>query len=254
MNRIIFIFALFISGCLAATAPSSSHALTAAEIIEKSETAVQGDSQVSIAEITIKTRRWTRTMEMKSYMDRIEKKSFAEILSPRKDAGNRFLMIGDKMWHYVPKLQQTIKISPSMMLQSWMGSDFTNDDIVKESSIVKDYTHHLIGRETVDGHPCYKLELIPKPESAVVWGKIIYFARTDDFLPVREEFYNEHNVLKKHLTCSRFRKMDDRVIPVLYKMQTVRKKDRYTLMELKAVKFDIPIADEMFTLQQLKKR
>ncbi len=95
--------------------------------------------------------------------------SFAEILSPKKDAGNRFLLINDNMWHYVPKLQQTIKISPSMMLQSWMGSDFTNDDIVKQSSLIDDYTHTLEGRETVRGVECFKVVLVPKPNAAVVW-------------------------------------------------------------------------------------
>jgi len=229
-------------------------AITATEIIEKSEQAMQGESQIAIADITIKTRRWTRTMKLKSYLIRKDKKSFSEILSPRKDAGNRFLLIDQNMWHYVPKLQQTIKISPSMMLQSWMGSDFTNDDIVKESSIVTDYTHHLIGNETIDDHECYKLELIPKPDAAVVWGKIIYYARISDYLPVREEFYNEHNELKKHLTLSNFKKMGDRVIPILYKMQTVKKQDRYTLMELETARFDVPIPEAVFTLQYLKKR
>ncbi|MDD2390824.1 MAG: outer membrane lipoprotein-sorting protein [Desulfobacterales bacterium] len=233
---------------------TNGFAITATQIIEKSEQAIQGESQIATAEITIKTRRWTRTMKLESYRVRKDKKSFSEILSPRKDAGNRFLMIDQNMWHYVPRLQQTIKISPSMMLQSWMGSDFTNDDIVKESSIVADYTHHMIGNEAVDGHECYKLELIPRPDAAVVWGKIIYYARTSDFLPVREEFYNEHNELKKHLTLSNFQKMGDRIIPVLYKMQTVSKPDRYTLMELESVRFDVPIPETVFTLQYLKKR
>lgn len=244
-----FLFTIFFSPNL--------FALTGKEIIEKSEKLVQGDTQLAVYEIVIKTRRWTRTMKMKSYMDRRQKsdlKSFAEIYAPKKDAGNRFLMIGDKMWHYVPKLQQTVKISPSMMLQSWMGSDFTNDDIVKESSIINDYTHKLLGKETVDTHECYKVELIPKPDAAVVWGKIFYFARTEDILPVRQEFYNEHGVLKKYLTYSDFKQMHDRVVPTLYKMQTVKKKDRYTLMKITAVKYDVSLPGKVFTLQNLKRK
>lgn len=233
---------------------SPAHALTGAQIIEKSDQAVQGKTQIAEIEITVKTRRWTRTLSMKSFGIRGEKKSFSEIHSPKKDAGNRFLLIGDNMWHYVPNLQQTIKISPSMMLQSWMGSDFTNDDIVKESSIVNDYTHEIVGEETVDGHACYKLELIPKPEAIVVWGKIVYYARVSDCLPVREEFYNEHNVLKKQLFCEDFRHMDDRIIPIRYRMQTVSTPDRYTMMEIKSVDFDEPIDDFVFSLQNLKRR
>jgi outer membrane lipoprotein-sorting protein len=235
-------------------APEEGRAITAREIIEKSDEAIRGNSQIGIFEITVKTRRWTRTMKMKSYEIRKAKKSFSEIYEPKKDAGNRFLLIDKNMWHYVPKLQQTVKISPSMMLQSWMGSDFTNDDIVKESSIVNDYTHTIIGRETMDGYPCYKIQLTPKPDAAVVWGKILYYARESDYLPVREEFYNEHNVMKKVMTCSSFKKMHDRLIPTLYKMQTVKKRNRYTIMEIKRVKFNVNIPKSIFSLQNLKRR
>ncbi len=141
-----------------------------------------------------------------------------------------------------------------MMLQSWMGSDFTNDDIVKESSILEDYTHHMLGMEQAGGFSCHKIELKPKADAAVVWGKMIYFARTEDLLAVRVEFYNEHNELKKLLTYSDFKFMHDRTIPVLMKMETINKKDRYTIMEIETIKFDIPIPDKVFSLQNLKRR
>lgn len=229
-------------------------AMSARDIIETSERALQGDTQVAIAEIMVKTRRWTRTMEMTSYTNRIEKKTFAEITAPKKDAGNRFLLLGQRMWHYVPKLQQTIKISPSMMLQSWMGSDFTNDDIVKESSILTDYTHSIIGKDRINGYDCYKIELLPKPDAAVVWGKIIYYARINDYLPVRQDYYNERNLLKKFMTYSNFIHMHDRIIPTHYKMQTVKKKDQHTVMKIKMAKFDLSIPDNHFSLQHLKRK
>lgn len=233
---------------------TASYALTAYEIIEMSEKAVRGDSQSGTFEITVKTRRWTRTMLLKSYENRLQKKSFTEISAPQKDAGNKFLLIDKNMWQFIPSLQQTIKISPSMMLQSWMGSDFSNDDIVKESSIKVDYTHKITGNETVDSHKCYKIELSPKPDAAVVWGKIIYYARESDFLPVKEEFYNEHGVLKKTMTLGNFRKMHDRVIPTIYKMQTVNKPEQYTLLEIKDAKFNVPIPDRIFSLQNLQRK
>jgi len=231
-----------------------TYSMTATDIIRLSERATRGNTQVASYVITIKTRRWTRTMKMVSWENRVQKKSFSEITAPRKDAGNRFLLINKTMRHYIPKLQKDIKISPSMMLQSWMGSDFTNDDIVKESSIVEDYFHSLEGQENIDGNECHKIVLTPKPESAVVWGKIVYYARVKDYLPVREEFYNEHGVLKKVMTCGNFRKMHDRVIPTRYKMQTVKKKDKYTLMEITGIRFNVPVSPGVFTIQNLKRR
>lgn len=236
------------------SAVSTVYGVDATEIIKKSEEAVRGDSMTSSVEIVIKTRRWTRSLKLKSWENRLEKKSFSEITAPEKDAGNRFLLIGQEMRQYNPRLKRDIKISPSMMLQSWMGSDFTNDDIIKESSITTDYFHTLDGMETVDGNKCYKVVLKPKPGAAVVWGKIVYFAREGDYLPVREEFYNEHNVMKKVMTFSEFKMMHNRVIPTTYKMQTVGKDDRYTMMNILYVKFNQHIPASVFTLQNLKRR
>jgi len=228
-------------------------ALTGRDIVEKSEEAVRSSSITGTYEITVKTRRWTRAMAMRYQELRKARKSFAEITAPRKDAGNRFLMIGDSMWHFVPKIQQTIKISPSMMLNSWMGSDFSNDDIVKESSILHDYTHKLLGTAKAEGHDVYRVELTPKADAAVVWGKILYYARTSDFLPVKQEFFSEHGVLRKTLTCSDFKVMGGRTIPALYKMQPAGK-DRYTIMEIKSITFNASIPDRVFSLQNLTRR
>lgn len=233
---------------------SGAEATTAKEIIDRAEKQMRGDTLISIMEITIKTRRWTRTMKMRSWDNRLLKKSFSEIIAPEKDAGNRFLLLDKTMFHYIPKLQTEMKISPSMMLQSWMGSDFTNDDIVKESSIIDDYTHALDGKKTVAGMECYQVTLTPKPDAAVVWGKIIYYARVTDCLPVRQEFYNEHNVMKKVMTFDGYKEMDGRTLPTRWKMETVGKNDRYTLLELKKIKFNAPIPRETFTLQNLKRK
>ena len=223
-------------------------------IIEISDNAMRGETQESSIIMIIRTRRWTRSMEMKSWMVKKGKKSFGEIVSPARDAGNRFLLIDKNMWQYVPRLQQTIKIAPSMMLQSWMGSDFTNDDIVKESSIIEDYTKELLGTETVEGHPCYKIALMPKPDAPVVWGRILYYARQSDCLPVKEEFYNERNVLKKIMTCTGFKTMHDRVIPTVFRMQTAGKEDQYTQMEIKSIRFNEPVPDRTFSMSNLQRK
>jgi len=250
MKKVIFISTcILIFGSL-----TLLFAVDAKDIIRKSEDAVKGKTAISEVEIVIKTRKWTRSMVLQSWENRIKKKSFSEITAPQKDAGNRFLLIGKEMRQYIPGLKKDIKISPSMMLQSWMGSDFTNDDIVKESSITEDYTHKLDGIRTVDGHECYRIILVPVKGAAVVWGKIIYYARKSDYLPVRQEFYNEHDVLKKVLTCSEFRLMHDRVIPTVYKMQTTGREDRYTLMKIRKIRFDQKIPDSVFSLQNLKRK
>lgn len=234
--------------------PALLFSQSAKDIIEKSESAIRGNTSKSTVAITIKTRRWERTLKLVSYDNRLKRMSFAEILAPKKDAGNRFLLIKDNMWHYVPKLQQTIKIAPSMMLQSWMGSDFTNDDIVKQSSLIDDYTHMLEGKEIIDGVECFKVVLVPKPQAAVVWGKIVYYASVSELLPVREEFYNEHNQMAKLLTCSNVKMIGGRKIPTVYMMQTVAEPDRYTKMEILDIEFDIELPSTIYSFQNLQRK
>jgi len=234
--------------------PLTGYSLTGKEIIRRSEEAVRGNTLIASYEITIQTRRWERTMKMNSWEDRKTRRSFSEITAPKKDAGNRFLLIDKTMRHYVPSLQQEIIISPSMMLQSWMGSDFTNDDIVKESSILEDYNHILKGEETKDGHECYIIELQPKPGAPVVWGKIIYYARKPDYLPVRQEYYGERNQLRRVMYCSEFKRVHNRVIPTFYKMETEGKKDRYTSIKILNARFNLKIPESVFTIQNLRRR
>jgi len=249
---------------MAALCGVEAMAMTAKEIVEKSERAVRGNSQIVVCEMTIKTRRWTRTLKVKNWENRTIRKSFTEVLAPKSDAGNRFLMVNRErlMWQYNPRVGKEIKIHPSMMLQSWMGSDFTNDDIVKESSMIEDYHHTLAGTKTVDGHRCHWITMKPKQDAAVVWGSLVSYVRTADCLPVRLEYYDQHGKLKKVLTCSNYRQMGGRVIPVTYRMTTMKKRresddgdvEEYTLMEFKNASFDLPIEDSVFTIQNLKRR
>lgn len=229
-------------------------AQSAQEIIARSDAAVRGRTQYATASITITTRRWTRTLTLRSWSERSSRRSFAEILSPEKDAGTRFLLMNRNMWQYLPKLQQTVKISPSMMMQSWMGSDLTNDDIVKESSIVADYLPEIIGAETVDGEPCWKIRLIPKPEAAVVWGSIVYLARKSDCLPAREEFYSERGQLKKTMSCGKFRMLHGRMIPTVYRVESSGKNGQFTVMEIVDARFDEPVPEKIFSMQNLQRR
>lgn len=260
MKKIILVL---MTGLFAlAAAPTGLFAITAKEIINKAEKSIRGDTQIARIDITIKTRRWTRTLQMKSWDNRVKKKSFSEILAPKKDAGNKFLMINTErlMWHYNPDIGKEMKIHPSMMLQSWMGSDFTNDDIVKESSMIDDYNHTLEGTKNIEGQECHVIRMDPKPDAAVVWGKMIYYARTADCLPVKQEFYDQHGKLKKLLTCSSFRVMHGRLIPTVYHMVTMKKKregqqsEEFTMMEIKDVIFNTKIEDRIFSLQNLKRR
>ena len=145
-------------------------AQTAKDIITQAEEKLRGNSSRSSMTITIVRPSWTREITTTSWSYGTDY-ALIYISDPARDAGTVFLKRDKEIWNWQPSIERTIKLPPSMMMQSWMGSDFTNDDLVRESSIVNDYTHNFAGDTVILGRECYKIELVPKPDAAVVWGK-----------------------------------------------------------------------------------
>ncbi len=245
---------LLMSGCLFFPM-SLAEDLNGREILDRVEKLLWGKTVQGDYEMTIRTSRWQRTLSMKMWMER-PLRSFVRITAPAKEAGIGSLRIGNEMWNYLPAVERTIKIPPSMMLQPWMGSDFTNDDLVKESSIVNDYTHKasLAGDMKSDGGDVYRIDSTPKPDAAVVWGKIVNWVRKKDFIPLKEEFYSERGELMRVLSFSDVRAVDGRSIPTRWEMRSIVKEGNVTTVLLKDAVFDRPVNAEIFTQRNLQKR
>ncbi len=225
--------------------------LSGQDIVQRVEDLLWGRTSEGRYEMRITTPHWQRILQLRVWMDRPEK-TFIRILSPAKEAGTASLRIGNEMWNYLPKVERTIKIPPSMMLQPWMGSDFTNDDLVKESSIIDDYTHELAAEEARDGVAVYRIESIPRPEAAVVWGKLVYEVRRDDLMPLRLSYYDERGRLIKVLSFGEVREMGGRTLPTRWEMRPVEKPGNATVIRLLEVRFDVPIDRRIFTLRNLR--
>lgn len=225
---------------------------TVLDIIRKSDALTRGDTQTGIYRMTIVRPDWERSMLFEFWSEGTEK-SFIRIKEPVKERGVAFLKIEREMWQYVPRINRVIKIPPSMMLQSWMGSDFTNDDLVKESSIVTDYTHTLLGREVLDEGEAYKIELIPKDDAPVAWARMLYWVRVDDFVPLRAESFNERGERVRTIIHTDIKAMSGRVIPARFELIEEKKPGRKTVLVLEEVTFDKPISRSVFTQQNLRR-
>ena len=171
-------------------ANSAAFAQDIKEIIRKSDEKFRGTSSEGEMTMIIERPTWSREVTMKSWSLGNEY-SLIYITAPAKEKGQVFLKREKEMWNWVPNIERIIKIPPSMMMQSWMGSDFTNDDLVRESSIVHDYTHNLLGEEIIDGYNCYKVELIPLDDAPVVWGKVIIWVSKEEYYWLKSEYYDE---------------------------------------------------------------
>ncbi len=227
--------------------------LSGKEIVRRVDHLLRGETSFGIYEMTITDPNWKRTLRLKVWEKRKDKKTFIRILSPAKEKGIGTLKIGFEMWNYLPRVERIIKIPPSMMMQPWMGSDFTNDDLVKESSIVEDYTHRIIGEGTYNGEEVYRVEALPKPDAAVVWGKILFWVRKKEFIPLMEEFYSEKGELIRVMTFSEIREMGGRVIPTFWRMKPVKKKGRETSLRILKIEFNKRLSNTIFTLRNLKR-
>lgn len=227
--------------------------LTAKQIIEKADAVMKG-VKTTKAQMKITTVRpkWTREMIMNTWSKGTDK-SMVLITSPAKDKGTTYLMMGKEVWNWVPSIERTVKLPPSMMMQSWMGTDFTNDDLVKQSSVVTDYNHKLLGDATIDGLNCYKLELIPKEGAPVVWGKILVWVDKKDFFQLKAEYYDEDGFLVNVMTASDIRVMGGRKIPTRMEMIPMDKKGQKTVMTYISIEFDAAIDDSFFSEQNMKK-
>jgi outer membrane lipoprotein-sorting protein len=233
-------------------AKDATEAVDAREVIRKMDLLMRGDSSFGSYRMTITDPDWERTLTLNAWELRTGKKTFIQILSPAKEAGIVTLKIDFEMWNYLPRVERIVKIPPSMMLQPWMGSDFTNDDLVKASSIVADYSHEILAEETISGHDAYKVELIPNPDAPVVWGRIFAWVRKSDSMPLRQEFFAEDGELIRVLRFDNIREVRGREVPTYWEMIPVGEKGRQTVMEVLDLEIDAEIDESIFTLRNLK--
>lgn len=223
----------------------------ATEIVKTADARMRG--KTSQALITIQTVRpgWTREMKVKTWMKGTDL-AMILIQSPAKERGIVYLKRRKELWNWLPSLEKIIKLPPSMMSQSWMGTDFTNDDLVKESSIVFDYTHQLIGDTVIAERDCYQVRMLPKPEAAVVWGQLIVCIDKKDYLELHTRFYDEEGTMVNSMNAYDIKKMDNRTIPTRFEMIPADKPGRKTVMIYEQVFYDRPMDDGFFTTEQMK--
>lgn len=225
--------------------------MSAKEVIKKADENMRG--KTSQAEITIQIIRptWKREMKMKVW-SKGDDYSIILITSPAKEKGTVFLKRKKEVWNWIPSIERTIKLPPSMMSQSWMGTDFTNDDLVKEASSVSDYTHEFLGKEKIDGKDCHIIEMIPKPSAAIIWEKVIVWIDVIDFLQLKAAFYDEDGELVNIMNSENIKELGGRKITTKIEMIPVNKEGHSTVINYNNIIFDKEINDNFFTTRNMK--
>ncbi len=224
----------------------------ATEIIKKANDKERGITNKGTMTMTIVRPSWTRTVKFKTW-GKGREYSLTLITYPAKEKGQTFLKRKNELWNWNPTISRMIKLPPSMMSQGWMGSDYSNDDILKESSIVVDYAHKIIGNENISGYDCYKIEMMPKEEAAVVWGKVVKWISKKDYLQLKSVYYDEDGYVVKTEIGKDVKIMGGRLLPTTIEILPEDEPGHKTLVIINSIQFDIPMKESFFSQQNMKR-
>ncbi len=248
IGAVVLLLGAFVAGSPVADGQD----IDAREIVRRANDLARGLNSYSTASMQIVRPTWTREMAMKSWSLGTDYYMIL-ITAPARDKGQVFLKRENDMWNWVPRIQRSVKIPPSMMNQSWMGSDFTNNDLVRVDSLVIDYTQTILGEETVEGYETYQIELMPLPEAPVVWGRVLLWIAKEEYFMLRAEYYDEDGELINRQTASDVKLMDDREIPTRMVMEDAKKPGHRTIMITETVDFHIDVDEAFFSQQQMRR-
>jgi Outer membrane lipoprotein-sorting protein len=220
------------------------------ELLRRMDGLYRGQTSRGEIEMTVKTPDWKRTLDLKVWSEGMDK-TFVVIRSPRKDAGIATLRVGRDMWNFFPRINKVLQVPPSMMMGSWMGSDFTNDDLVKESSLAGDYQARYDDREGPPG--TWTLELTPKAQTATVWARILLSVRPGDLLPVEEAYFDGRGRKVRVMKFGSIRRVGNRLIPMEMELDPLTKPGDSTELLYRSLEFDLPLDPLVFSLQNLRR-
>ena len=252
-SRLVPTFAVLMAATglvLAAPAAAQTDPL---EIIDRIDRMLRGDSSRGVATMEVVTEHWERRMTMELWSLGTEY-SLVRLRSPQREAGTATLKAEDDIWNYLPKVDRTIKVPASMMGGSWMGSHFTNDDLVKETRLIEDYDIEIAFEgDDADGVAVWEFRLTPKPEAAVVWGHIEYRVRQADYMPLWTHFYDEDAELARTMEYSAFEELGGRLVPGVMDMYPADEPDERTTLRYEELEFDVDLDQSFFSLRTLQR-
>jgi hypothetical protein len=239
-----------ILGLLLANPATAATAPSADQILQHAFDAYRAKTSQSTVSMTIHRPAWERSMQMQGWT-RGQNDALVRFIAPAKDAGNATLKVANDTWVYNPKLNQVIKLPASMMSQSWMGSDFSYNDLAKSEDLMALYTHRLVATEQAGGHTLWTIEAVPRPGAPVVWGKVVLKVR-DDNVVIEETFFDQDMRPARRMTADKVANLGGRPYPVSMTMHPLDQPAQWTRIDTTAARFDQAVPDYLFTLSNLQ--
>jgi hypothetical protein len=224
----------------------------ARELLDYTDDMYRGLSSHATLTMNVRTARWERSITIEAW-SLGEEKSLMVIRSPAKEAGMATLKVDDNIWNYLPKVDRTMKVPASMMSGSWMGSHFTNDDLVKDSRMADDYDYQITSRPEDNEANEFIIECIPRPDAPVVWGKVVVRIDGEARMPTEITYWDEKGNLKRTMSFLEFREVGGRTIAGKMRLLPADDPDEFTEVVYGDIEFDLELPESTFTLQALRR-
>jgi len=238
---------------LALVLPTAAELPDVDTLLDRVDDVWRGDSSKAEVTMKVKTAHYERTMRMRAWTMGTEH-TLVRILAPLKERGSATLKAGDTIYTYLPKTDRTIRLTSGMMGGSWMGSHFTNDDLVKETRMRLDYDAEVTFHGVRDDREVIELTLIPKPDAAVVWGKVVTVVDSESYNPVEITYYDEDDEVARTATFSDVGELGGRTIPRSMTMAPADHPDEFTRIEYEELDFDVALTEAFFSVSRIKRR
>ncbi len=237
--------------------PAALEAQSCAELevralLDRVDDVYRGNSSHGEMSMEVVTRHWKRRLTMEVW-SRGERRSLVRILSPLKEKGTATLRVGNDIWNYLPKVQRVIKVPSSMMGSSWMGSHLTNDDLVKKNRMAADFTFEKTFSGERKGRSLVEITLVPRPEAAMVWGKVVVEIDAESCLPLRELFYDEEMRLARTMIFSDVKKVKGRQLPMTVTIYPADRPGEHTRVRYRTLELDVPVDEAIFSRRNLQR-
>ncbi|MEE2901940.1 MAG: outer membrane lipoprotein-sorting protein [Myxococcota bacterium] len=250
--EILLCFGIASSAVLASPSYADGNSDRIKKILDTTDDLFRGTSSHGQMSMRVKTAHWTRTVEIEFWAQG-EDKSFMQITAPKKEKGVKTLRVDKDMWNFLPKVKRVIKVPSSMMGGSWMGSHFSNNDLVKQSRMDEDFDAKITFEGKRGNQDVIEITGMVREDAVIVWGKVVLVCNAKSLIPIQIDYYDEDMKLARKMTFSEPKMFGKRNIPATMKIIPTDAPDEYTEMRYKSIDFDAKIPDKIFTKRNLKR-
>ncbi len=219
------------------------------QVVDRLNNLFRTDSSEADFTMKVVTARYRRELTLHGWTRGMDE-ALIVVRSPAREAGAATLRSKEGLWVYAPRADRLVRLPSALLSESWMGSHFTNEDLVRETDFIRDYDTTLAWTDE-GGQRLLQATLVPKPKTPVVWSRVVYLLDPVDFMPLRADYFDNDRI-SRTLVLSDPHVVSGRRVPFSLRMVPAEKPDELTVLEYRTLRFGVPVDPSLFTQRGLR--